>query len=633
LPNFADARAEARSTLAVAPTKATLWFARSGIVVASVLLNYLATGERGLWSADEGRAAQCAQNILESGDWSLPRLHTGAVEMRSPPMYPWLAAVSARVFGGVDGWSVRLPSFIAATAALLVVFEFGVAVGGLTVGLASATILACTTRFAWLARVARPEMALAAAVVGCLFLFWRARVAEPAAGRGVRLPFTFYGLLSIAILLRGPVALALIATPLLLWVIAVRRPLIPVLHRAAWMEWRELRLLPGLAIATAATVSWFAYADLRTDGAFTRAFFLSQLPGRGLEVEETASTSPWWTYLPRFFGDFFPWSLLLPAAGLHLWKTRSEWLRTKDRSTIVFLLAWAVGQIVLLTALPTKRADYLLPIYPAAALLAAYWLNERRRRFFHRRETTVARDYRGRSRTIVATACLLAAAAAPFLYWGERQFTRKGGLVKGLLTAAVLDRHFNDTDEFMLLRVESTLREQWPLIAILLPTLLASIWLLHTGWHDRLTGRMVAGLAAPWALCFLIQVQVVMSRLDGLRDMERFAQTIRHLAGEGRTIYYFDDLDADLVFHAGKPARVVESWFELDELARYPTPVFVVARTDRWQVKKTRETSAGWCEIANNCQFARHREPRTFLTNRPDEVADRLHIDRDSFMR
>jgi 4-amino-4-deoxy-L-arabinose transferase-like glycosyltransferase len=633
LPFFADARFESTSRSTVDASARTLWLMRCGLIVATLVLYWWSAGERGLWSSHEGRVAQSSQNSLESGDWLLPKLHTGVVETQKPPMYYWLATAAAWAHGDVDGWSVRFPSFLAATIAVLIVFEFGRGIGGMSVGLMAATILGCTTRFAWLARVGRVDMPLTAAVLTCLFLFWRSRVQFVGDQRSTRLPYAFYAVLAVAVLLKGPIALALVGMPIFLWMTLSGRPLLPGLQAGAVREWRELRVVSGSAAMLLGVGSWFSYADLDTNGAFTREFFVYHNLGRLVGIDETLHPSPWWTYLPRIAVDFFPWSLLLPAVGVYYWKAWRSKRRSKALPTVLFLTAWFVGTFVLLSAASFKRMDYLLPLYPAAALLLAVWLDERRRRFFDRRQTTIARDYLGRSRWIVASAFLLAAIAAPLIFWGERQFTRKGGLAKTVLTSSVLDRHLNETDDFMLMRVESILREHWPLLGILLPGLVASVWLLHTGWHDRQSGRFTAGLALPWTLCFLLQVQVVLPRLDALQDMARFAQTIRHLAGEGRTIYYFDEFDADLVFHAGKPAKVVERWEELADLARTPEPVFVVLRSDDWKRRVAEAGASTWCEIANNCQFAKHREPRSFLTNRPDEVADRLHLDPQAFIR
>jgi 4-amino-4-deoxy-L-arabinose transferase-like glycosyltransferase len=633
LPYYADARYETPTPSVANPTQRWLWPIRGGIVAAAMVLYGWGAGERGLWSHLEGRAAQAAQNILDSGDWLLPRLHTGVVETQKPPMYAWLAAGSATLTGGLDGWSLRLPSLLASLVALLIVFEFGRAIGGLSVGLIAAVVLGCTTRFAWLARVGRIDMALTAAVLGCLYLFWNARVRRVDAPGRSRLSLGFYVALSVAVLLKGPVALALAGLPIFIWMVAIGRPMIPFVQHGGWREWRDLRALSGTMVLLAFAGSWFAYADLRTAGTFTSEFFFDHNLGRLLGADEALRGSPWWAYLPRIAVDFFPWSMLLPVAGYYFWKTRDRWRRAPLGPTYAFLLAWFLGTFLFLSAVRFKRMDYLLPVYPAAALLLACWLDDRRKRFFQRRMTTVAVDYRGRSQWILASAFLLAAVAAPLIFWGERQFTRKGGLAKTILQTAVLERHLNDTDEFMMLRVESILREHWPLLGILLPGLVTAVWLLHTGWHDRFVGRFTAGLAVPWAICFLMQIQVVMPRLDGLRDMQRFAHTIRHLAGDGRTIYYFDEFDADLVFHAGKPARLVERWEDLVELARNPTPVFVVLRTDQWKSKAVDDAGAVWREIANNCQFAKHREPRSFLTNRPDEVAERLRIDVETFLR
>jgi 4-amino-4-deoxy-L-arabinose transferase-like glycosyltransferase len=632
LRSFAENRLES-NTLALEPSARSLWLARIGLLFAAVVLYFWGAGDRGLWSAYEGEVAQNSANILQSGDWLLPRLHTGEVETQKPPMYYWLSAAAAKALGGVDGWSIRLPALLAGAAGLLLVFEFGRRIGGMTLALTAATILACTTRYAWLARVGRIDMALNVCVLGCLFIFWNARIHGLERNRTTKLPYSFYLLLSVALLLKGPVALILVALPILLWMAWEGRPALPFVQRGGWDEWNQLRVGAGLAIMASCAGSWFAYADVRTLGAYSREFFLYHNLGRLVGIDETLKASPAWAYVPRIAVDFFPWSLLLPLACVHYWKVRQRLRETSGGSTVAFLICWLFGMFGFLSLVSFKRMDYLLPVYPACALLIASWLDDRRVHFFVRRQTTVATDYRSRSKWIVVSAFLLAAAAAPLVFWGERQFARKGGLAKTILQSSLLDPHLNDTDEFMLLRVEHILREQWPLLGILLPGLVVAVWLLHTGWHERLTKRVAAGLAVPWAICFLTQVQVVMPRLDSARDMERFAQTIRHLAGPGQTIYYFDKFDSDLVFHAGKPARMVKTWDEVVELGRTHGPVFVVLRTDLWKERSGDIATSAWREIANNCQFAKHREPRSLLTNRPDDVVDRMRTAPAAFLR
>jgi hypothetical protein len=225
---------------------------------------------------------------------------------------------------------------------------------------------------------------------------------------------------------------------------------------------------------------------------------------------------------------------------------------------------------------------------------------------------------------VAASAVVLAAVAAPLLFWGERQFLRKGGLAKAILRAGPFQGRLNDTDAFMMLRVEQVLRQQWPLLGMVLASVVVGVGLAHAGWYERRHGLLLAGFAAPWAVCYLLQVQVLLPRLDGLRDMERFGRTIRHFAEPGRAVIFFGSHDSDLIFHVGKPAVAVEDWEQLVDMGASQTPIFVVLKTNQARWAEKDERLRAWKEIANNCAFGAHREPRSLLTNRPAASAHRL---------
>ena len=95
-------------------TLSTLHPALSTLLLAGLcaFLFFYRLADRDLWSSHEGRAAQDAQTILEDGNWALPRLFDKKyLDLQKPPLYYWLVAGSAQLFGRpVDTWTVRLPA-------------------------------------------------------------------------------------------------------------------------------------------------------------------------------------------------------------------------------------------------------------------------------------------------------------------------------------------------------------------------------------------------------------------------------------------------------------------------------------------------------------------------------------------
>src|SRR5438445_761724 len=109
-------------------------------------------GERDLWSSHEGRAAQDAETMLEDGNWGLPRLFDRKyVDLQKPPLYYWLVASVAFSRGQpVDAWAVRLPSALAATGCVFLLYWFGIHRGRWRAALLAALVLATAVHFTWL---------------------------------------------------------------------------------------------------------------------------------------------------------------------------------------------------------------------------------------------------------------------------------------------------------------------------------------------------------------------------------------------------------------------------------------------------------------------------------------------------
>ena len=91
-----------------------------------VIFFFLHLGDRDLASSHEARAAQNAQRILDTGEWALPRLYDGHVEMQKPPLFYWIVALLGALNGGtVDAWCVRLPAALAACGCVFLLLLWG----------------------------------------------------------------------------------------------------------------------------------------------------------------------------------------------------------------------------------------------------------------------------------------------------------------------------------------------------------------------------------------------------------------------------------------------------------------------------------------------------------------------------
>jgi 4-amino-4-deoxy-L-arabinose transferase-like glycosyltransferase len=521
-------------------------------------------------------------------------------------------------------------------------------------GLWAALILLTTTRFAWLGRVGRIDQPLCLVLLASMAFFWdwiernksavasdrdrmgrgRARALEAPSTLSTSAPLSYavYVLLAAGILLKGPVAVIFFFVPVLSFLFFAGFPVIPKLQPGWWQTWRGIRAPSGLLLTIALSAPWFIAASIATNGEFFWSFFVYHNVERALGTSEALKAGPVWFYIPRLLVDAFPWSLLYPAMWLWLWRSRDRWLyRPADDATApadlryVFLFTWAVSLFTFLSLVSFKRADYLLPIYPAMALILAGWLGERTKDALAAWDRRPLNKHRRYHRIILASAAVLAVTTIPLLMWGGVEFHKKG-IVHSLLKIGVLRDHLNETDLFMIENVERLMQQNWTLLAIGGLFVVGSVWLLQTGWHQGGPRRILVGMAAPWLVGFMFQVHVLLPALDPLREMSRFAKAIRTIAGPDGSVHYFGKFDSDLAYHVGRPARDIDDWEQMVALEQTSQTAFVVIKAEQIEWVRRDPRMAHWDVVLDNrdLAFGGHRDHRLLITNRPAAVASRL---------
>jgi 4-amino-4-deoxy-L-arabinose transferase-like glycosyltransferase len=303
-----------------------------------------------LFDRDEPRYAECSREMLHSGDWVVPR-YLGELRTHKPPLIYWCQAVSMVIFGG-NGGAARLPSAIAimATAALLAGFVRRQADARLA-GIAA--LVFCTSGLVIVgARLAITDAVLLLWICigqGCLYLI-RQRPTWAAV-------LTFWFSTGLAGLTKGPVVLAVHAGTLLVLGFLESRSWKPAL---AW--WRNLRPVTGLTILAIVTGPWLIWVHQRSPDFLPR---LLSRAGRYAAGGAEGHAEPPGYYLLLIWGLFFPWSILLPATIVTVWKERST------DGLARFALAAAIGPWLVMELITNKLPFYILPSFPALAVLTA----------------------------------------------------------------------------------------------------------------------------------------------------------------------------------------------------------------------------------------------------------------------
>jgi 4-amino-4-deoxy-L-arabinose transferase-like glycosyltransferase len=304
---------------------------------------------------DEARFAQASRQMLESGDFLRIRFQDEARNKKPAGIY-WLqsAAVAAlSTAGSAAIWPYRLPSLLGALAASLLTFALGRALVGNAAALLGAALLASALGVVAEAHLAKTDavlLALAVAAQGALGVIYRDARRGGAARRWALL---FWAAQGAAILVKGPVL------PLLSLLTAGSLALAD--RDARWLA--GLRPLWGVPVMLAVAAPWLVVITGATGGAFLGESLGHDFLGKLVGAQEAHGAWPG-AYLLLLFVSFWPGSLLLAPAAAWAWQERA-------RPTERFLIAWAVPFWLVLELVPTKLPNYLLPAYPALALLAA----------------------------------------------------------------------------------------------------------------------------------------------------------------------------------------------------------------------------------------------------------------------
>lgn len=308
---------------------------------------------------DEARFAQATRQMLETGDFLRIRFQDEARNKKPAGIY-WLQAAAVAVFSTADSaaiWPYRLPSLVGAVAAVLMLFAFGRLFFGADppgTALTAAILLGTSIALVAEAHIAKTDAVLLASVVAGQGLLGVAYL-RGRAGRTMPFPGAvgFWAAEAAAILIKGPIApgLALITAATLS--IADRD--------ARWL--RGLRPVFGMILVAAILAPWLIAIERATAGQFLSDSLGHDLLAKLVGAQESHGAPPL-TYLALALVTFWPGSLFLAPALIRGWRRR-------EVPATRFLLAWLVPAWVLLELVPTKLPHYVLPLYPALALLAA----------------------------------------------------------------------------------------------------------------------------------------------------------------------------------------------------------------------------------------------------------------------
>ena len=317
---------------------------------------------------DEARFAQATKQMVESGDFVDIRFQDD-VRYKKPVGVYWLQAAvveTASALGlpraQVRVWLYRVPSLIGAIGAVLLTYWTALAFVTRRGAILAALILCSSVLLGAEARLAKTDAMLLLSVVAAMgamarvYLSWQR--GEDPAHPPWSWPAIFWTALAGGILLKGP---------LILMFVGLTIATLAILDRSAAWLWR-LRPVWGLMWTLVLVLPWFVAIFWRAGD----AFFADSIGGdmlSKLSAQESHGAPPG-VYLLLFWVTFWPGAALAGMAAPAVWRARRE-------PGAQYLLAWLVPSWIVFELVLTKLPHYVLPLYPAIAILTAGALERR----------------------------------------------------------------------------------------------------------------------------------------------------------------------------------------------------------------------------------------------------------------
>ncbi len=321
------------------------WFSIGLFVVAALIFGW-GIGSGSLWNGDDTTYALMAREMREGGDFLHLRLD-GAILHQRPPLYPWLLVVSTAILGESE-FALRLPAVLMGAGSAVLVWRLGRLALPRPMAAAAGALYPTLALPAVYARSVTSDTTLVFFTLLSIYLYVRARRRED--GGGALWPFGLA--LGAALMTKQIVGLLPLVAPLAEVVVRGRKGIPP---------WRKLA---GAAAAALAVAGPWHLALVIMDG---RAFLDGYL---GYNVVQRASSSVLYETGPTFYLEVL-WKkegpiILLALAGLVYATVRA----VRHRFPVNALLALWPALVLLVFSLASTRLDYyLLPAYPAIALL------------------------------------------------------------------------------------------------------------------------------------------------------------------------------------------------------------------------------------------------------------------------
>jgi 4-amino-4-deoxy-L-arabinose transferase-like glycosyltransferase len=316
------------------------------LVAAFALLWRLGTGSLAAW--DEAIYAEVSKEMLTPGNWLT--LHWQYQPwFEKPPLFIWISALFFRVFGVSELWA-RVPSALSGIGLIAVTYLIGKFKYGERVGILAAVVLLTSYNFLSFSRFGTMDVMLTLFTYVAVYAYLRLN------NENQKWWYLVWFSCALALMVKGAggvIAPAAIALAL-------------VVDKRVSAAIRSKHFWQGMLLALLIVAPWHVLMYVWYGRTFLDEYIGYHVIARSTKTLE-GHASGYFYYVGKLVDGFFPWSLLAPFAVVAIIRKR------EPRSWILPILSALV--FGLYTLIPTRRPWYIIPLYPALAILIAAFIS------------------------------------------------------------------------------------------------------------------------------------------------------------------------------------------------------------------------------------------------------------------
>ena len=313
-------------------------------------LNY-----RHLIPSDEGRYAEMAREMLVTGDWVTPR-YNGYKYFEKPPLQVWATAAIFQVFG-IGDWQARLWTALTGFLTILAIGFTGTRIYSARAGWLAAVVLASSPMWVISGHFNSLDMGLSAFLVAALCSLLLAQTSHNKSSCRNWM-WACWVFMALATLSKGVIGAAIPAMVFVAYSISTWD----------WKIWTRLRLFSGAIVFLLITAPWFILVAQRNPE-FLEFFFIHEHLQRFTQ-DAHSRTGPIYYFVPLLLIGIIPWVLQIPGALVQAWQERR-----REFSSGWLLVCWFVVIFAFFSMSRSKLPGYIIPIFPALALLIGHRLD------------------------------------------------------------------------------------------------------------------------------------------------------------------------------------------------------------------------------------------------------------------